>query len=152
MRSGPASKRRSLRHKPEEDGFSILEALVAMAVLAGALLPLLALQGQFVKTTETLERNEHRLAVQDLALAHIASLNLDQSQTGVISGQHGQVNWRAVPAAGPYAGRSAGGHPSRYVLTLYSVEVNISYNSGQNESLTLQGMGWHPTVSALDSL
>ena len=135
-----------------EAGFSILEALVAMAILAGALLPLLALQGQFVKTTEALERNEQRLAAQDLALRHISSLNLDQSPAGSVRGRYGQIEWRARPHAGPHRGRGAGGSPSRYIVTLYNVEVSISYNSGQSEDLVLQGVGWHPTASIWDSL
>lgn len=130
----------------------MLEALVAMAILAGALLPLLALQGQFVTTTEALERNEHRLSVQDIALSHIAAHNLDQISQGELTTQFGQVSWRAVPAAPTQKGRGNGGFPSRYALTLYDIEVDISYNTGAQESFKLQGLGWRPTASIYDTL
>jgi len=146
-----AEKRRP-RDRNHEDGFSVLEALVAMAVLAGALLPLLALQGQFVKTTESLERNEHRLSVQDLALAHIASHNLNQVSQGTLQTQYGTIEWRAEPAAGPHRARGATGFPSRYALTLYNVGVDITYNSSAAETFTLQGLGWQPVASIYDTL
>jgi len=133
-------------------GFSVLEALVAMAVLAGALLPLLALQGQFVKTTEALERNEQALAMQDIALAHISSLNLDQTQAGTITAPYGSIVWQAAPAVGPHPARNDGGFPSRYEVTLYNVELTISYKSGLTDVIPLQGLGWHPTISILDTL
>jgi len=142
-----------INHKPPRDaGFSVLEALVAMAVLASALLPLLALQGQFVKTTEALERNEQKLVMQDLAKAHISALNLDQTQAGEIIARYGSIVWRAEPAAGPQPARDAGGFPSRYQVTLYNAEFTINYNSGLTETITMQALGWHTTVSIFDTL
>lgn len=123
-----------------------------MAILAGALLPLLALQGQFVTTTQTLERSERRLATHNLAIAHISALNLDQSPAGRLQTRYGEISWQAVPSAGPHPGRGASGFPSRYVVTLYTVNIEIDYSSSQAETLSLQGLGWHPTASIFDTL
>ncbi len=143
----------NLTGEPRRDaGFSVLEALVAMAVLAGALLPLLALQGQFVRTTEALERSEQRLSVQDTALAHISALNLNQTPSGEMTTPYARVRWQSTPAAGPHMGRTAGGFPSRYEVTLYNVDIGIDYNSGASEILRLQGIGWRPTLSVFDAL
>lgn len=130
-----------------------------MAVLAAALLPLLALQGQFLRTTESMERAETRLAVQDMALAHIQALNLDQSPTGQFSTLYGEIRWASKPAAGPTMARGADGFPSRYVITLYDVNITVDPTSqqqgltlGQSLQFKLQGLGWHPTKALLETL
>jgi hypothetical protein len=123
-----------------------------MAILAAALLPLLALQGQFLRTAESLERAETILAAETLALNHIKALNLDQVPEGRFSTPYGEISWKSAPAAGPAAGRSQTGFPSRYVFTLYDIEVNINPPSGPARQFTLQGLGWHPTKAMLDTL
>ena len=131
-----------------------------MAILAAALIPLLALQGQFLRTAESLERVETRLSVQDLALAHIKTVNLDQSPDGQISTAYGELSWTSRPAAGPTMARGANGFPSRYTITLYNVDVTIKLvrsqsnwpNSEQIERFTLQALGWRPKSSATGSL
>lgn len=135
-----------------ESGFSVLEALVAMAILAAALLPLLALQGQFVRTTQSLERVQTRLSAESIALAHIKALNLDQSPEGTLSTVYGPMTWTSTPAAGPHAGRDGAGFPSRFVITLYDVDIEIASQTGTFQKFSLQGLGWHPTKSILDTL
>ena len=136
----------------KDSGFSVLEALVAMAVLAGALLPLLALQGQFVTTTEALERNERRLATQELAIAHVSALNLDQLSEGELVTPYGQLQWRASPKFGPTPIRDVAGFRSRYDVTLYKIEINIAYNDGFQEQFDFESLGWHPNVAFLSTL
>ena len=138
-------------HQSElQQGFSVLEALVAMAVLATAFLPLLTLQGQFLKTAQSLERTEVLLAAESMALAHIRAINLDQTSEGEIESVYGQISWTGHPAQGPTAGRDTAGFPSRFVFTLYDVDVKIKLNSGHIKQFSLQGLGWHPTKSVLD--
>ena len=138
------------RHRKLQQGFSVLEALVAMAVLATAFLPLLTLQGQFLKTAQSLERTEVLLAAESMALAHIRAINLDQTPEGEIESTHGQISWTGHPAQGPTAGRDTAGFPSRFVFTLYDIDVKIKLNSGHIKQFSLQGLGWHPTKSVLD--
>ena len=138
------------KRKKKQRGFSVLEALVAMAVLAAAFLPLLALQGQFLRTSQSLERAELLLAAESMALAHIRAINLDQTPEGEIESTHGQISWMARPAQGPTAGRDTAGFPSRFVFTLYDIDVKIKLKSGHIKQFSLQGLGWHPTKSVLD--
>ncbi len=123
-----------------------------MAILAAALIPLLALQGQFLRTTEALERVEQRLVAEDIALAHIAALNLEQSPTGQISTHNAQISWQSRPLMPARKARNSDGFPSRYALTLYEVTVTLSYIGGRQEQFLLQGLGWKPTQSVLKTL
>ncbi len=138
--------------RTNEDGFSVLEAIVAMAILAAALIPLLALQGQFLRTTEALERVEQRLDAEETALAHIGALNLVQSPTGTISAQSAQISWQSRPLVPARKARGSNGFPSRYNITLYEVTVTLSYRGGRQEQFLLQGLGWKPTQSLLKTL
>ena len=130
-------------------GFSVLEALVAIAILAAALLPLLELQSQFTRTAATIERTEQRITLEDMALAHISALNIDQTQEGSIMTPQGQIIWTAKPAVESRYARDNSGGRARYLMTLYDVEVILRLKSGAQEQLTLQALGWHPTQSVL---
>ena len=138
--------------KPEisvEAGFSVLEALVAIAILAAALLPLLELQNQFARTAAAIERTEQRIALEDMALAHISALNIDQTREGSILTPQGQIIWASQPTVEPRYARDNGGGRSRYLMTLYDVEVILRLKSGAQERMTFQALGWHPTKSIL---
>ncbi len=142
----------STARRSREGGFSVLEALIAMAVLAGALLPLLALQSQFVTTTEAIERSERRLATQELAMAHISALNLDQLSAGELATPYGQLNWQAVPKLGPTPVRDVAGFRTRNDITLYQIQINMVFNDGFVENFSFDSLGWHPNSSLLSAL
>ena len=135
-----------------EAGFSVLEALVAIAILAAALLPLLELQSQFARTAAAIERTEQRITLEDMALAHISALNIDQTPQGSILTPQGQITWAAKPAVDSRFARDNGGGRARYLMTLYNVEVILRLNSGAQEQLTLQAVGWRPTNRALSGI
>jgi len=60
----------------KEDGFSVLEAIMAVAILSIALLPLMNLQSQFVKTVESYERVQERVAIEKQVLERMTSINI----------------------------------------------------------------------------
>jgi len=126
--------------------------MVAMAVLAAGLLPLLALQGQFVKTVGQIEHVEHSLAAQANALNMIKSVNLTQVPTGEMSFGGYSVKYEAVAALQPQMARGQGGFPGRFELTLYNVELTIAYENGRTEKLIIRQFGWRATQSYLSGL
>ena len=68
----------------KEEGFSVLEAMVAMAILAAGLLPILALQGQFVQTVTQIEHVEKSLTAQNNALNLMRTVDLTNVPTGCL--------------------------------------------------------------------
>ncbi|MEO0674994.1 MAG: hypothetical protein AAFY32_08320, partial [Pseudomonadota bacterium] len=56
-------------------GFSVLEAIVAVALIAAAFLPLLALQTQLTRTAIAIERAEANLLARNNALALLQAIN-----------------------------------------------------------------------------
>lgn len=133
-------------------GFSVLEAMVAMAILAAGLLPILALQGQFVKTVEQLEHVDQRLAVQDNVLNAIQNINLTEKPTGQLDFGDVVASWEAVPAVPARMGRGLGGFPGRFELTLYDVRVQVDYNYDRQENFSVRGIGWRALTPYLSGL
>ncbi len=96
------------------DGFSVLEALVAMAILAAAMLPLLALQGQFIRSVESFERADTRIAARQNAVAYLKTLNFTQVETGRVVQGDVVLRWTAEPALPTRRTRWPGGEVGRY--------------------------------------
>lgn len=144
---------KSHRHETSADaGFSVLEALVAIAILAAALLPLLELQSQFARTAAAIERTEQRITLEEMALAHISALNIDQTREGSIMTPQGQIIWASKPAVESRFARGNAGSRARYLMTLYDIEVILRLKSGAQEQMTLQALGWRPTNSILSGI
>ena len=138
------------RHK--DDGFSVLEAMVAIAILAAGLLPLLALQGQFVKTVTRIEQAEQSLSAQDNALGLMHTVNLTETPKGEVVFEGYIINYEAKAAILPAPIRDVSGLPGRYDLTLYDVVLKISYDSGAEEEFSIKAFGWREISSIIDSL
>jgi|GEM_PF-2105153 len=106
-----------------DDGFSVLEAMIAVFLLAAAFLPLLELQGRFVTTTESLERAEARIIERQIAESHLATVNFALQPQGRTRIGRVTVGWRATPLAPARPVKATGGAPSRFMVSLYEVEV-----------------------------
>lgn len=116
-----------------------------MAILAAGLLPILALQGQFVNTVERLEHVDARLAAHDNVMATIRSVNLTEKPDGTLNMEETVVTWSAKPVLPARMAKNNAGFPGRFELTLYDVEVQINYLSGRNENFSVRSLGWRAT-------
>lgn len=139
------------RH-PREEGFSVLEAMVAIAILATGLLPLLALQGRFVETVEQLEHAEQSLSAQANALSLIQTINMTETPRGEIAFTNYTVRYEAKAIRQSQPARGNAASPGRFELTLYDVDYEIIYVSGRKESFKVRQFGWRAVRGYLDGL
>lgn len=130
-------------------GFSVLEALVAIAVLAAAFLPLLWTHSQFVKAAESYERTEKRLTARQNALAYLRTQNFVRVETGTERQGHITLRWVAEPMVAPRMSRDLLGQPGRYQMTLYTVDAVLESDAGVVDKFTMQGLGWEPLYPIL---
>ena len=96
-----------------------------MAILAAAMLPLLSLQGQFIKTVESFERADGRLQARQNALTYLKVQNFALSPKNEVQLGSAMVKWDAVlisPAIRPPLGEY---NVSRYEVSVYNVSVEI---------------------------
>jgi len=137
-------KRRGPRPPHTLDGFSVLEAMIAMAILAAAMLPLLGLQSQLVRTVGQYERIDARLIASENAIARIKPINFTLQQSGTFDDGTVRVRWQATAAEPPRNTQNQGGGAGRYEITLYNVAVSLTFSTGEQETLQLKGLGWRP--------
>lgn len=136
-----------------------------MAILAAALLPLLALQGQFVKSVDSFARIDTRLTARASSIHYLKTLNLSQAKTGryIHSGaSYGvdksavEIRWVAVPALGERRARTIGGAGGRFVMVLYTVNVEIwTVNAAipvKLDQFEMRGLGWRATRGLLEGI
>lgn len=139
---------RIFKASPEsESGFSVLEAMIAIAILAAALIPLLTLQGQFIRSVESFERADVRLEVRDSALTLLNSLNLMDYPNGTLDLGRAQMTWRATLAGPAKMSRGDAGTEGRFEMALYDVNVTLTHETNQTETFSVRGLGWRPVVA-----
>lgn len=130
-----------------ERGFSVLEALVAMAILAAAMLPLLALQGQFIKNIESFERANIRISARQNALAYLQTQNFFLRTQGEMQLGDTLVHWQAVPVEAPRAMYPTAEYVGRFDMILYDVDIVLTSSDAPTDTLHIRGLGWRPRWS-----
>jgi general secretion pathway protein I len=145
-------KRLKLRPKTEEAGFSVLEAMVAIAIMAACLLPLFALQGQFVNVVGQIERVELQIEARDQALEVIKLTDFNASPEVQFDYSQYQIRLSAKRASNTRPVKNSGGTSGRFEMTLYDVAVTIEYLSGNIDSFTVKELEWQETSGYLEGL
>jgi len=110
-----------------QKGFSVLEAIVAVAIMAAALLPFVEFQSQSVRAVEAIERVEARIAAEQHALASLEPVMRDFA-TARAAPPHYQLSSERVLAS--RFARGAAGIPGRFELRL--VELTMTPDGAAN--------------------
>jgi len=133
----------SVRCKSNENnqGFSVLEAIIAMALLAAAILPLLSLQAQFVRTVDSIERADRRLQLRHMALNKIKTINPAELPKGEYIQRDSRVNWEAQSLF-PLQALYEGGSQSSNNIALYDINVEIIFDNGGVDRFIVRRLGW----------
>lgn len=131
--------------KNSDAGFSVLEAMIAMAILAAGFLPLLILQAKFIEVSEKIEQVDIRSMASKQAAELISIANLDKTPSGTKKFSNFTITWVAEPAVKNKYVRSSSGLPGKFTASLYNVSINITYSFGQSETFQMRGLGWTKT-------
>ena len=132
-----------------EDGFSVLEAMIAMAILSAALIPLLTLQGQLIRNVESFERAEVRFSARDSALTYLNNLNFTLTPSGSLDLGTADMRWSSTLAGPPQMSRGDNGVEGRFEMSLYDVTVQLDFKNGQQDEFAIRSIGWRPVGSFL---
>jgi len=130
--------------REHSNGFSVIEALVAIAILAIALVPILALQAQATRDSTHESQIRSALTDQRNAMAILRTINPMQQPTGRIAISTTRfLSWSAAPLSRitptvPRAGAETAFDTALYRLT---VEIRNSHNARET-SFVVDKLGW----------
>jgi len=137
-----SKKREIAREQQGESGFTVLESLVAMALLAAAFIPLLQMQFQFVKATETLERTQDRIRQEGLAHSFLQTVNFAQLPAGSIVLDRTNIEWSAIEVGEARRQKVNDGVDGRFEVFFYNVSVVITSEYDQSNSSRMIDTSW----------
>ncbi len=127
--------------REQQSGFSVIEALVAVAIMAVAILPLASLQGQVSRTAGRQQQVQLSLAAERSAMAVLRDLNMMEAPDGALDLGGGRVlRWQARPISSTAATNSG-----EFSVALYAVEAQVSDARGREISkFSVDQVGWRP--------
>lgn len=133
--------------RAREHGFSVLEALFAVAILAIAIAPILAVQTQATREMGRLEKARVQASAEQNALALLKEINPMAEPEGAREIGGGQVlSWRATPLS--YVRRSIGRDAPNgdFDVALYRFDATVRAADGARVTVfSVEQMGWRKT-------
>lgn len=112
-------------------GFTLIEALVAIAIIGMALMPLLDLFGGTANALLAAKNSSLRSQVQLNAVEFLDAVNPMIRPQGESRLGRGTIRWTAEPIAPPVDGMEYGNaRPGLYSIGLYDVRVSVNDENG----------------------
>lgn len=131
-----------------QSGFTLLEAVVAMTLLAVVGGVLLSWLNTGFRSLQRIEVTEARIEAAHVAMAYLETLNPMRTPSGSVQLGHYQLDWQSSPLteARPVVGRH-GGAPGIYDAVLFRVDVRIQAKGEPLLSFTVESAG-HDRISS----
>ena len=133
-------------------GFTVIELLAAIAILAAALIPLLTLQQSTTRAALAVERAQARLALDRAALATLRGINPAREPEGEADLGAATLAWRAEARGTPRRMLDITGNPTRFELQRFRVTAQITAPDGATRAWQVDLLGWRPLVPFEDDI
>ena len=136
--------------RTSRSGFSVIEAVIAIAIAAIGLTAILTLQQQLEKSQIQANAALNRTNIRRAAIVLIKEINPIQKPTGQVQFAPGlRLIWASEVIEPPIQGAGFGGSPSMFKIGLYSVTVQIvDVNNRELDRFTVERLGWYRAVDA----
>ena len=109
-----------------------MEAIVAVAILGIASVPLLVLQSQNARSVGRLESSAARIAAERVAADYLAVIDVSEQQEGVLDiGGGWSVSWSGVPVTAPTNAVMSVGQRGRYDAQLVRITAVVQHVDGR---------------------
>lgn len=131
-------------------GFTLLEAIVAMAIFAVGVLALYQWQAVSLDAMRRVERSVARVEAGRDALEMLRAVNPMLEPRGRVALGDRTVAWVAEPLEPVRVGRSQAGYPSLFDVALYELDVTISDRAGEINRFKLRQVGFKQVRIARD--
>ena len=131
-------------------GFSLIEALVALAIASVCLLSLLGLQRQLAVSQRRYEAAVSRAETRRNILALVRDLNPSAQPEGAVALPAGErLGWTSRPLTAPRRALTASGGPGAFEVRLYEVTASLADGAGAvRDTVSVERMGWRRLPAA----
>lgn len=123
-------------------GFSLLEAIIALTVMATSLIALYSWLSSSAIAVSRVQESARSLENQRTALAIIETLNPLSEPVGERRLESLTVRWKARPLTETRVGVSRAGLPSAFDLALYELDVEVQREDGTSSEFQVRRAGW----------
>ena len=123
-------------------GFSLLEAIVALTIMATSMIALYAWLGTSAIALSRVQANARALEDARTGLAVIETINPLREPDGERQLEALTVRWRAEPLSDRVSGITPAGLPSAFELRLYELSVELLRNGKPAGSVLVRPAGW----------
>ena len=110
-------------------GFTLIEALIAIAILGAALLPIMALMSQSINQIHKIAESNAKSSAQDSALAIIEPINPMENPSGEVELVGYNMVWSSEQIVPPNNTVQIGAGLAGYKVAFYIVNIEILKNS-----------------------
>jgi general secretion pathway protein I len=130
--------------RPAREGFSLIEALVALSIAAMTLTAIFELQQQMIRGQRRAADAMEQVAAQENALALTRDLNPMEQPQGTIELPEGDtVRWSAEPKTEMQTNAGFPTGNGLFQVQLFTVTVEIDRRNGRSPApLVFDRMGW----------
>ena len=120
------------QRKSAQAGFSTLEAIVALAILATGMLPLLTLQSQLTQSAARMEHQADIVQARNVAVTYLSLVNPADAPTGEEAlGGGWKLSWQSYAIEAPRRARYGIGLSSRYIVQPIRLVGSLRHVSGR---------------------
>ncbi|WP_298158099.1 prepilin-type N-terminal cleavage/methylation domain-containing protein [Brevundimonas sp.] len=126
------------------EGFSLIEALIALSIAAMTLTAIFELQTQMVRAQQRASQGLDEVAAQENALALTRDLNPMAQPEGSIRLPDGDtIRWESEPLTEPRINAGLPEGDGRFEVQLFTVTVTIERDAGRAPApLVFDRVGW----------
>jgi len=128
--------------RPDARGFTLLEAIVALAILAAGTMALFAALNGALRSIERAEAAARLDTAKQNAIALLETINPMLRPEGEEQIGEVRVRWRSRVIAGPSEGLTEFYSPGLYEVGLYELDAELWRNAELEGRLTLRRAGW----------
>ncbi len=133
-----------------KNGFTLLEAIVALTIIGVTLIPIMSFLGQASRQLESAAESNQRAMAQQTVLAYIESLNPIANRTGeAVLSKDLTVRWVSVALVEPGAASAFGGRLASYQMGFYRVDIDVIRNEIVWFKFQVRKVGYQPRSQSL---
>lgn len=136
--------------KSRKNGFTLLEAIVALTIIGVTLIPIMSFLGQASRQLESAAESNQRAIAQQTILAYVESLNPLINRTGEAAvSKNLAMRWTSIALVEPGTASAFGGRLASYQLGFYRVDIDVIRNDSIWFQFQVRKIGYLPRSQSL---